>query len=95
LRKFLTAVMAVPILLVVYGATLRHRPRALRAAVGVSVAVLALVAVFAFMPRSTSAVPASTHAPLAAPIRAGRGSRGRLSGPRSSPSHGRNPARLR
>jgi hypothetical protein len=66
LRKFLTAVMAVPILLVVYGATLRHRPRALRATVGVGFAVLALVAVFAFMPRSTSAVPAATYAPLAA-----------------------------
>jgi hypothetical protein len=66
LRKFLTAVMAVPILLVVYGATLRHRPRALRATVGVGFAVLGLVAVLAFLPRSTSAVPTATHAPLAA-----------------------------
>ena len=66
MRKIAVAVLAVPVLTVVYAATLRHRPRALRATLGFAGAAFALLLVVAFMPRATSAVPTTRATAVAA-----------------------------
>ncbi len=66
MRKIGAAVLAVPILALVYLAALWHRPRALRATLATGLAIGVFIVAITLLPRPTTAVAPSSAGPLAA-----------------------------